>query len=126
MSMKPGYTGLTRIVKATGYSWRGFRAAWRNESAFRQECILGLLMLPLAFLVGQTMFQVAMLIATLAIVIITELLNSALEAAVDRVSPEYHDLAGRAKDMASAAVFVSLFLVITVWSMMIIKNFFMT
>jgi len=123
--MKPGYTGMTRIIKATEYSWLGFRAAWRTESAFRQECILGLLMLPLAFLVGNTMFQVAMLIAVLALVIITELLNSAVEAVVDRVGEEYHDLAGRAKDMGSAAVFVSLFLVVVVWSMMIIKNFFM-
>ncbi len=122
---KPGYTGFTRVIKATEYSWQGFRAAWKNESAFRQECTLGLLMLPLAFVIGQTMFQVAVLIAVLAVVLITELLNSAVEAVVDRVGHEHHDLAGRAKDMGSAAVFVSLALVVIVWSMMMIKNFFM-
>ncbi len=120
---KPGYTGLTRVIKATGYSWKGFRAAWENESAFRQECTLGLLMLPFAFVIGQSMFQVALLIAVLAVVLITELLNSAVEAVVDRVGHEHHDLAGRAKDMGSAAVFVSLALVVIVWTMMAIKNF---
>ncbi len=120
---KPGYTGFTRVIKATRYSWQGFRAAWQNESAFRQECTLGLLMLPLAFVIGQTMFQVAVLISLLAVVLITELLNSAVEAVVDRVGHEHHDLAGRAKDMGSAAVFVSLALVVIVWTMMAIKNF---
>ncbi|MEM7079499.1 MAG: diacylglycerol kinase [Pseudomonadota bacterium] len=123
---KPGDTGLTRVIKAARYSWQGFRAAWNHESAFRQECTLGLIMLPLAFLVGQSMFQVALLIAVLAVVLITELLNSAVEAVVDRVGHEHHDLAGQAKDMGSAAVFVSLALVVTVWTMVVIKNFFMT
>ncbi len=120
---KPGYTGLKRVIKATGYSWQGFRAAWANESAFRQECIIGLMLLPLAFVIGQSMLQVAVLIAVLAFVLITELLNSAVEAVVDRVGHEYHDLAGQAKDMGSAAVFVSLSLVVIVWTMMAIKNF---
>ena len=120
---KPGYTGFTRVIKATRYSWQGFRAAWQNESAFRQECTIGLMLLPLAFVIGQTMFQVAVLISLLAVVLITELLNSAVEAVVDRVGHEHHDLAGRAKDMGSAAVFVSLALVVIVWTMMAIKNF---
>ena len=120
---KPGYTGLKRVIKATGYSWQGFRAAWANESAFRQECIIGLMLLPLAFVIGQSMLQVAVLIAVLAFVLSTELLNSAVEAVVDRVGHEYHDLAGQAKDMGSAAVFVSLSLVVIVWTMMAIKNF---
>ncbi len=120
---KPGYTGFTRVIKATGYSWKGFVAAWKNESAFRQECVIGLVLLPFAFIIGQSMFQVALLISVLAVVLITELLNSAVEAVVDRVGEEYHDLAGRAKDMGSAAVFVSLSLVIIVWTMMVIKNF---
>ncbi len=122
---KPGYTGFQRIVKATGYSWQGFRAAWQNESAFRQECTLGLILLPLAFVIGQSMLEVAVLISMLAVVLITELLNSAIEAVVDRVGNEHHDLAGRAKDMGSAAVFVSLALVVIVWTMMGIKNFIM-
>ena len=120
---KPGYTGFKRVVKATVYSWQGFKAAWKNESAFRQEVVIGLVLLPLAFVIGQSMLQVAVMIAVLAVVLITELLNSAVEAVVDRVGHEYHDLAGRAKDMASAAVFVSLSLVIVVWTMMAIKNF---
>ena len=122
---KPGYTGFQRIVKATGYSWQGLRAAWQNESAFRQECTLGLILLPLAFVIGQSMLEVAVLISMLAVVLITELLNSAIEAVVDRVGNEHHDLAGRAKDMGSAAVFVSLALVVIVWTMMGIKNFIM-
>ncbi len=122
---KPGDTGITRVIKAAGYSWQGFRAAWQNESAFRQECTLGLLMVPLAFVIGKDMYQVAGLIAVLAVVLITELLNSAVEAVVDRVGDEYHDLAGRAKDMGSAAVFVSLVLVVIVWSMTVIKNYFL-
>ena len=122
---KPGYTGFQRIVKATGYSWQGLRAAWQNESAFRQECTLGLILLPLAFVIGQSMLEVAVLIFMLAVVLITELLNSAIEAVVDRVGNEHHDLAGRAKDMGSAAVFVSLALVVIVWTMMGIKNFIM-
>ena len=120
---KPGHTGIKRVIMAAGYSWQGFKAAWKNESAFRQECTLGLLMIPLAFVIGQTMLQVAILLAVLAVVLITELLNSAVEAVVDRVGDEYHDLAGRAKDMGSAAVFVSLSLVVIVWTMMSIKNF---
>ena len=123
---KPGHTGFQRIVKATGYSWQGFRAAWQNESAFRQECTLGIILLPLAFVIGQSMLQVAVLISMLAVVLITELLNSAVEAVVDRVGDEHHDLAGRAKDMGSAAGFVSLALVVIVWTMMCIKNFIMT
>ena len=122
---KPGYTGFKRTVKAAGYSWQGFKAAWINESAFRQEVTLGVLLVPLAFLIGQSMYQVALLISVLAVVLITELLNSAVEAVVDRVGDEYHDLAGRAKDMGSAAVFVSLALVVIVWTMMVIKNFLM-
>lgn len=120
---KPGYTGLTRIIKATGYSWQGLQAAWQNESAFRQEVALALIMLPLAFVVGQTMMEVALLLALLGMVLITELLNSAVEAVVDRVGHEHHDLAGRAKDMGSAAVFISLALAAIVWGMMALKNF---
>ena len=85
---KPGYTGFKRVIKATGYSWQGFRAAWKNESAFRQEVVISMLLLPLAFVLGQTMLQVALMIAVLALVLITGLLNSAVEAVVDRVGDE--------------------------------------
>ena len=120
---KPGHTGVTRIIKATVYSWQGLKAAWRHESAFRQEVALCLLLLPLAFVLGQSVVQVALLISVLAIVLITELLNSAVEAVVDRIGKEHHELAGQAKDMGSAAVFVSLALVVIVWSMIGINNF---
>jgi diacylglycerol kinase (ATP) len=112
---KPGATGVRRIVAAAGYSMRGFRAAWRNEAAFRQEATLALLLLPCAFLLGRDAAEVALLLATLAFVLVTELLNSAIEAVVDRTGIEVHELSGRAKDMGSAAVFVALALVPIVW-----------
>lgn len=112
---KPGATGLRRIVDAAGYSMKGFRAAWRNESAFRQEATLAALLVPCAFLLGRTGAETGLLLATLAVVLITELLNSAIEAVVDRTGEEIDVLAGRAKDMGSAAVFVALVLVPVVW-----------
>jgi diacylglycerol kinase (ATP) len=112
---KPGATGLRRIADAAGYSWRGFRAAWRNESAFRQESALAILLVPAAFLLGRSATETALLLATLGIVLITELLNSAVEAVVDRIGDEVNDLSGRAKDLGSAAVFVALALVVIVW-----------
>lgn len=114
---KPGYTGFKRVVKATEYSLQGFRSAWRNESAFRQECTLGLILLPFAFLLGETLVQTALLIAVCVLVLITELLNSAVEAAVDRTGEEVDELAGRAKDMGSAAVALSLALVWITWGL---------
>ena len=121
---KPGFTGLLRLRKATGFSWQGLRAAWRHESAFRQECTVSLVLLPFAFVVGTSPTEVAALLGVLALVLITELLNSAIEAVVDRIGPEHHDLAGRAKDMGSAAVFVSLLLALGVWTTMGIENFY--
>lgn len=112
---KPGATGLRRIVDAAGYSMKGFRAAWRNESAFRQEATLAALLVPCAFLLGRTGAETGLLLATLAVVLITELLNSAIEAVVDRTGDEIDVLAGRAKDMGSAAVFVALAFVPVVW-----------
>ncbi len=112
---KPGHTGFTRIARATRYSAQGLRAAWRHESAFRQETVIVAFLLPASFWLGSTATQTALLIVTLAIILITELLNSAIEAVVDHVSPEHHELAGRAKDLGSAAVFVSLLLTASVW-----------
>lgn len=114
---------MRRVVKAAGYSWLGLRAAWRHEAAFRQESILALLLLPLAFVIGKDLWQTAGLIAVLGLVLITELLNSAIEAVVDRVGEEHHELAGQAKDMGSAAVFVSLLLVVIVWTLTAINNY---
>ena len=114
--MKPAATGLARLARAAGDSLRGLRAAWRTEAAFRQECVLAAVLVPAAFFVGATLAQSALLIATVALVLVVELLNSAVEAAVDRVGRERHPLAGRAKDMASAAVFVSLLVVVVTWA----------
>jgi diacylglycerol kinase (ATP) len=113
---KPGNQGLTRIIKAAGYSAKGFRAAWKYESAFRQEVVLTVTLMPFAIWLGRDPFEIAVLIASLLLVVIVELLNSAVEAVVDRVGDEPHQLSGRAKDLGSAAVFVSLALVIVVWS----------
>ncbi|MAT83917.1 MAG: diacylglycerol kinase [Gammaproteobacteria bacterium] len=120
---KPQYKGLMHVIKATEYSLKGLRSAWLHESAFRQECIIGLVLLPCAFLLGETLVQTALLIGVCVIVLITELLNSALEAAVDRMGEEFHDLAGRAKDMGSAAVALSLALVWLTWGLVAIQRF---
>lgn len=120
---KPGNTGLTRIIKAFGFSMKGFRAAWQHEAAFRQELALTIVMVPLAFIVAETTMQLALLLTTLFIVLITEILNSAVEAVVDRVSDEPHDLAGRAKDMGSAAVFLSLTMTAVIWGLVIFERY---
>lgn len=112
---KPGKTGFRRILLATVYSVQGFGHAWKHEAAFRQELLLSAMLVPAALWLGQSVFERAALIAVLLIVLIVELLNTAIEAAVDRVGGEHHELSGRAKDLGSAAVFVSLVLVLLVW-----------
>ncbi|MFZ8869829.1 MAG: diacylglycerol kinase [Litorivicinaceae bacterium] len=112
---KPGYQGVTRIIKAAGYSAKGFRAAWKYESAFRQEVVLTATLIPLAFLLGRNPVEVGLLIASLLLVVIVELLNSGIEAVVDRIGDEPHQLSGRAKDLGSAAVFVALILTLVLW-----------
>lgn len=110
-----GRTGLDRVVRATGYSIAGLQIAYRGESAFRQEAWLAAVLLPAAFWLGRTWVEVAMLAGSVMLVLIVELLNSGIEAAIDRVSFELHDLSKRAKDLASAAVFMSLLLCAGVW-----------
>jgi diacylglycerol kinase (ATP) len=110
-----GRTGLDRVIRATGYSMAGLTAAYRGESAFRQEFWLAALMFPLAFWLGRGWVEVALLAGSLVLVLIVELLNSGIEAAIDRVSFELHDLSKRAKDLASAAVFLSLLLCAGIW-----------
>lgn len=112
-------SGLQRLARATGYSLRGFRAAWRHEAAFRQECVLAALLAPCAFLLAENLAQAALLLAVTALVLVVELLNSAIEAAMDRISPERHPLAGRAKDLGSAAVFATLVLAAVVWALVL-------
>jgi len=120
---KPGRTGITRVIDATQYSLSGLRAAWRFESAFRQETTLVILLIPAALWLGTSAVERALLIAVLGIVLITELLNSAVEAVVDRVGEEHHALAGRAKDMGSAAVFISLMLTLVTWGVVAFARF---
>ena len=112
---KPGNTGLRRIMRATVYSAQGLAHAIRHEAAFRQELVLVIVLSPVAFWLGQSIVERALLIGTLLMVLIVELLNSAIEAAVDRHGEEHHELSGRAKDMGSAAVFISLLVVVLVW-----------
>ena len=111
-----GRTGFERIVRATGYSVAGVTAAYRGESAFRQEFWLAALMLPVAFWVGRNWVEVALLAGSVVLVLIVELLNSAIEAAIDRISFELHELSKRAKDFASAAVMLSLLLCGAIWA----------
>lgn len=115
--------GFKRLINATGYSWMGFKAAWKHEAAFRQEMLLATLMIPCAFWLGETATQRAVLISSLLIVLLTELLNSGIEAAIDRFGEERHPLSGQAKDMGSAAVFVSLVLVGVVWGLIAFERF---
>ena len=110
-----GRTGLDRIRHAAGYSIEGMVSAYRNESAFRQESWLAVLLVPLAFWIGRRWAEVALLAGSVLLVMVVELLNSAIEATVDRISFELHDLAKRAKDFGSAAVFIALTLCGGVW-----------
>lgn len=106
--------GLSRIVYAAGYSLAGLRAGW-NEPAFRQEALVAVIMLPLAFWLGHTWVEIALLCASVVLVMVVELLNTAIEAAIDRIGPEWHLLSKRAKDMGSAAVLLSLLLCAGIW-----------
>ena len=110
-----GKTGVQRLRNALGYSLQGLASAFRHEDAFRQECLLAALLIVVAFLIPVGGTERALMIASVLLVLIVELLNSALEAAVDRISLENHLLAKRAKDIASAAVFLSLINVAVVW-----------
>jgi len=112
---KPRNTGVIRVWKATIYSLQGLKAAWKHESAFRQECVLGIILLPISFWIAESWVEVSVLMAVCFLVLIVELLNSAIEAVVDRVGPEHHDLAGQAKDMGSAAVMLSLIMAVGTW-----------
>lgn len=110
-------TGWQRLWKATGYSIQGLKAAWINEAAFRQELLLVLFLIPVALWLGTTMTQRALLIFSLLVIPAVELLNSAIETTVDRIGLENHELSGRAKNMGSAAVLVSLIAAAVVWAM---------
>ena len=121
---KPDNTGILRAIRAAKYSAQGFAHAWIHESAFRQEVTLGLIMAPIGLWLGDTAVERAMLISVLLLVLVVELLNSAVEAAIDRHGDELHELSGRAKDLGSAAVFVALVIVALVWGSFIYDKFY--
>jgi len=116
-----GKTGLQRLWNALGYSLQGMASAFRHEDAFRQECLLAAVLVPGAFFLHAGGTERALMIGSVLLVLIVELLNSAVEAAVDRISLENHLLAKRAKDIGSAAVFLSLINVAVVWALILLK-----
>lgn len=120
---KPGNTGIRRLLRATVYSVQGFVHAFRHEAAFRQELALTVVLVPAALWLGRDVIERAMLVAALFLVLVVELLNSAVEAAVDRHGDEHHELSGAAKDLGSAAVFVSLTIVVVVWGAVVYDRF---
>ena len=111
-----GKTGLARLWNALGYSRDGLAAAWKNEAAFREEILLAAVTIPLALYLGRSGVDRALLIGSIILILIVEILNSGLEAVVDKASPEKHELAKRAKDMGSAAVLLSLINATVVWA----------
>ena len=111
-----GKQGLVRLFNALGYSRDGLTAAWKNEAAFREEVLLAIVAIPLAVFLGETGVDRALMIGSVLLILIVEILNSGLEAVVDKASPEKHELAKRAKDMGSAAVLLSLVNAATVWT----------
>ena len=116
-----GKTGLRRLVNAFGYSIAGTLAAFKHEDAFRQEVILTAILTPVAIYYGETAIDQALMIGSLLLIIIVELLNSSIEAAVDRISVKHHKLAKRAKDIGSAAVFFSLINATVIWFLILVK-----
>jgi len=115
-----GKTGLRRLLNAFGYSLAGFRAAYKHEDAFRQEVLLAVILIPLSLWLPVGLIGRALMIGSVLLVIIVELLNSGIEATVDRISLDSHDLAKRAKDIGSAAVLVSLINMIVIWGLVLV------
>ncbi|BFO12303.1 diacylglycerol kinase [Serratia rubidaea] len=116
-------TGLTRIIKAAGYSYKGLTAAWRNEAAFRQEAVAAVVAVIVALWLDVDAVARILLIGSVLLVLIVEVLNSAIEAIVDRVGTDFHELSGRAKDMGSAAVSLSIILALLVWVTLLWRHF---
>jgi len=123
MAPPNGLFDLQRVWRAAGYSVSGLKAALANEAAFRQEMALFVLLAPLGLWLGRDGVERSLLVGSLVLVLVVELLNSAVEAAVNRIGNEPHELSGRAKDIASAAVFLSLLLVALVWVLVLFDRF---
>ena len=116
-----GKTGLRRLMNAFGYSISGTLAAFKHEDAFRQEAVLAVVLTPVAIYFGETAIDQALMISSLLFIIVVELLNSSIEATVDRISVKHHKLAKRAKDIGSAAVFFSLINAAVIWFLLLVK-----
>ncbi len=114
-----GNKGITRLIKAGIFSWQGFKAAYKHEEAFRQEFWLAIVLIPVAFFIGQNGIEMALLIGSVLLLMLVEILNSAIEAVVDRFGGEQHELSGRAKDMGSSAVFLAVVILILTWVLVI-------
>jgi diacylglycerol kinase (ATP) len=123
MGLLNGLFDRQRVIRAAGYSAAGLKAALKNETAFRQEMVLFVIFTPLGFWLGRDGVERSLLIGSLLLVLIVELLNSAVETAVNRIGDEPHALSGRAKDLGSAAVFVALLLVVMVWALVLTDRF---
>ncbi|MFC5300128.1 diacylglycerol kinase [Azospira restricta] len=117
-----GKQGLRRLINALGYSRDGLAAAWKHEAAFREEVMLAAATIPLGLWLGQGGIEKALLVGSILLVLVVELLNSAVEAVVDRVSDEHHDLSKRAKDIGSAAVLLTLALAAAVWALVLVPH----
>lgn len=122
--MKPRKMGIPRIIDAFGYSMQGLQFTYQNEAAFRQEILASLMLLPLAVWLADSAQQFAILLTPIALVLVVELLNSAIEAIVDRIGSEIHVLSGAAKDIGSAAVLVSIIFFVLVWGSFLIQKIF--
>jgi len=116
----PKKRGISRLIAAAGYSFAGLRSAFRSEEAFRLECLGLVLLTPLAFVLGDSRVEIVLLIASVLLLLIIELLNTAVEAVVDRIGAEYHELSRQAKDIGSAAVFLGMMLVALVWGLILL------
>lgn len=115
MMNKPGATGLKRIINAFFYSMKGIKAAFKSEAAFRQEALLAIILIPLAFWLSDTKIELILMVGSVLLLMMMELVNSSIEAIVDRIGPEIHPLSGQAKDIGSAIVFFAMMILALVW-----------
>jgi diacylglycerol kinase (ATP) len=120
MHERPKSTGARRVARAFLYSWQGFRGAFRSEAAFRQEILLAVVLIPLGVYLGRSGIERALLVGSVLFVLIVELINTAIEAIVDRIGPERHELSGLAKDVGSSAVLLSFVLLLVVWGFVLL------
>lgn len=121
---KPGKTGIARLIAATGYSMQGLKAAWKYEEAFRLEVCAAVICIPASFWVGTSLALQLLLITSCVLVLLAELFNSAIEAAIDRMGSEKHPLSGQAKDIGSAGVFLTMTLFLVIWGLSLWHRFF--